>query len=69
MGSLSLLWPILADGQKKAVFVSVVLGGIVKASSLMNCWGFTLGSFDLRRQVSEMYEAVFGVKDYTVVPH
>ena len=57
----------------KAVFVFVVVGGMVRASSVMTGCGFVFVSleafFNLHCQVRKVYEAVCRVNDYTVVPH
>ena len=57
----------------KAVIVFVVVGGIVRASSVMTGCGFVI--FPLEAvlfcivKCGKIYEAVCRVDDYTVVPH
>ena len=57
----------------KAVIVFVVVGGIVKASSVMTGWGFVVVPLEAVLtcivNAGRVYEAVCRVNDYTVIPH
>ena len=59
----------------KAVTVFVVAGGMVRASSVMTGCDLVVVlleavlTFNLHRQVGEMYESTCRVNEYTAVPH